>query len=64
MTVTVNSVPQGASLRVDGKEAGTAPKSVEVAVGKHPRIQERGFHRRRVSAGDHAERRFRGLRQL
>jgi PEGA domain len=35
VSVTVNSVPQGALLRVDGKEAGTTPKIVEVAVGKH-----------------------------
>jgi hypothetical protein len=35
VSVTVNSVPQGALLRVDGKEAGTTPKVVEVALGKH-----------------------------
>jgi hypothetical protein len=35
VSVTVNSVPQGASLKVDGKEAGTTPKIVEVTVGKH-----------------------------
>jgi hypothetical protein len=35
VTVTVNSVPQGALLRVDGKEAGTTPKIVEVGIGKH-----------------------------
>lgn len=33
--MTVNSVPQGALLKVDGKEAGTTPKIVEVAIGKH-----------------------------
>src|SRR5258708_19264045 len=35
VSVTVNSVPQGALLRVDGKEMGTTPKIVEVAIGKH-----------------------------
>jgi PEGA domain len=35
VSMTVNSVPQGALLRVDGKESGTTPKIVEVAVGKH-----------------------------
>lgn len=35
VSVTVNSVPQGASLRVDGKDAGTTPKIVEVTIGKH-----------------------------
>jgi hypothetical protein len=28
-------VPQGAVLKVDGKEAGTTPKIIEVAIGKH-----------------------------
>src|SRR5271166_2331945 len=35
VSVTVNSVPQGASLKVDGKDAGTTPKIVEVATGQH-----------------------------
>lgn len=35
VSMTVNSVPQGAFLRVDGKEAGTTPKIIEVANGKH-----------------------------
>lgn len=35
VSITVNSVPQGALLRVDGVEAGTTPKIVEVRVGKH-----------------------------
>ena len=35
MSVTVNSIPQGASLRVDGKDVGTTPKIVEVGIGKH-----------------------------
>ena len=35
LSITVNSVPQGAALKVDGKEAGTTPKIIEVAIGKH-----------------------------
>jgi hypothetical protein len=35
VSITVNSVPQGATLRVDGKEMGTTPKIIEVAIGKH-----------------------------
>jgi hypothetical protein len=35
VSITVNSVPQGATLSVDGTEAGTTPKLVELAVGKH-----------------------------
>jgi hypothetical protein len=35
VTLTVTSVPQGAGLSVDGVEAGTTPKTVELAVGKH-----------------------------
>lgn len=35
LSMTVNSVPQGAALRVDGKDAGTTPKIIEVTVGKH-----------------------------
>ncbi len=35
VSVTVNSVPQGAVLSVDGTETGTTPKLVQLAVGKH-----------------------------
>ena len=35
LSITVNSIPQGATLRVDGKDAGTTPKMIEVALGKH-----------------------------
>jgi hypothetical protein len=35
VSTTVNSVPQGAVLRVDGREAGTTPKIVQLGVGKH-----------------------------
>jgi hypothetical protein len=35
ISITVNSVPQGAALKVDGKDMGTTPKIVEVSIGKH-----------------------------
>ena len=35
ISITVNSVPQGASLKVDGTEGGVTPKIVQVAPGKH-----------------------------
>ena len=33
--ITVNSVPQGATFKLDGTDAGTTPKIVQVGVGKH-----------------------------
>ena len=35
ISVTVNSVPQGAQLIIDGSPAGTTPKIVQVTPGKH-----------------------------
>jgi len=35
ISMTVNSVPQGATLTVDGAEAGRTPKMVQLEVGKH-----------------------------
>ena len=35
VSITVNSVPQGAGVKLDGNEIGTTPKIVKVAVGKH-----------------------------
>lgn len=35
VSITVNSVPQGAGLKVDGKDAGITPKIVQVGPGKH-----------------------------
>jgi len=35
ISVTVNSVPQGAAVKVDGTEAGVTPKIIQVAPGKH-----------------------------
>ena len=33
--ITVNSVPQGAALKVDGQDVGTTPKIVKFSPGKH-----------------------------
>jgi hypothetical protein len=35
ISLTVNSVPQGATAKLDGVEVGTTPKLVRVTVGKH-----------------------------
>lgn len=35
LSVTINSVPQGANVTLDGKEIGTTPKVAEVSLGKH-----------------------------
>lgn len=35
ISITVNTVPQGAALKVDGEDSGTTPKIVRVAPGKH-----------------------------
>lgn len=35
ISMTVNSVPQGATLKVDGVEAGVTPKIIQIAPGKH-----------------------------
>lgn len=35
ISITVNSVPQGALVKVDGVESGTTPKSVQFSPGKH-----------------------------
>jgi hypothetical protein len=35
ITMTVNSTPQGAMLKVDGVEAGTTPRMIRVGAGKH-----------------------------
>jgi hypothetical protein len=45
VTITVNSVPQGAALKVDGKEIGTTPKQAELSVGKHDlQFDKEGFN--------------------
>jgi hypothetical protein len=35
VSLTVNSVPQGAGVKIDGVDAGATPKVVQLAVGKH-----------------------------
>ena len=35
ISITVNSVPQGADVKIDGMAAGTTPKIAQVAPGKH-----------------------------
>jgi hypothetical protein len=35
ISITVNSVPQGAEVKIDGTPSGTTPKIVQVAPGKH-----------------------------
>jgi len=35
ISMTVNSVPQGANLKLDGQDAGTTPASIQVGEGKH-----------------------------
>lgn len=45
ISITINSVPQGAALRVDGTEAGTTPKIVQLTVGKHTLgFSQQGFN--------------------
>lgn len=44
VSMTINSVPQGASFTVDGKEMGMAPQMVDVGVGKHTlEFRKEGF---------------------
>jgi len=35
VSITVNSIPQGAVVKLDGNEIGTTPKLAQVGVGKH-----------------------------
>jgi hypothetical protein len=35
ISITINSVPQGAALKVDGADSGTTPKIVRITPGKH-----------------------------
>jgi hypothetical protein len=44
ISVTVNSVPQGADLKVDGAEAGVTPMLIHVGPGKHTlEFSKQGF---------------------
>lgn len=45
ISITINSVPQGAVLKVDGEDAGTTPKIVRVTPGKHSlEFNKEGFN--------------------
>ena len=45
ISMTVNSVPQGATVKVDGTEAGVTPKVIQVAPGKHTlEFSKEGFN--------------------
>jgi len=35
LSITINSVPQGAAVKLDGRDMGTTPKVVDVTIGKH-----------------------------
>jgi hypothetical protein len=44
ISITVNSIPQGAEVKIDGTLAGTTPKIVQVTPGKHVLIfSKEGF---------------------
>lgn len=45
ISVTVNSVPQGANLKVDGNDVGTTPRMIHVTVGRHElEFSKEGFN--------------------
>ena len=45
ISITVNSVPQGASVKLDGSDVGATPKLVQVGVGKHTlEFSKEGFN--------------------
>jgi hypothetical protein len=45
ISMTVNSIPQGAVLEVDGEKAGTTPKIVRLVIGKHTlEFSKEGFN--------------------
>lgn len=45
VSLTVNTVPQGADATLDGETVGTTPKTIRVAVGKHALIfTKEGFN--------------------
>ena len=35
LSITINTVPQGAEITLDGKDVGVSPKLVDVTLGKH-----------------------------
>jgi hypothetical protein len=45
ISMTVNSTPQGANLKVDGKDVGMTPKLINVGAGKHQLVfSKEGFN--------------------
>src|SRR5713226_3329526 len=45
VSLTINSVPQGATFKVDGTEVGETPKIVQLTVGKHKiEFSKEGFN--------------------
>jgi len=45
VSITVNSVPQGAVFKMDGREVGTTPKIIDVVIGKHMlEFEKEGFN--------------------
>jgi hypothetical protein len=45
VSITINSVPQGALVKVDGTELGTTPKLAQLAVGNHKlEFSKEGFN--------------------
>jgi hypothetical protein len=49
VSITVNSIPQGATLKVDGTDAGTTPKMVQLGNGKHMlEFSKEGFNAGRL----------------
>jgi PEGA domain len=45
ISVTVNSVPQGANLKVDGNDVGTTPRVIHVTAGRHElEFSKEGFN--------------------
>jgi PEGA domain len=45
ISITVNSVPQGANLKVDGNDAGTTPRVIHVTAGRHElEFSKEGFN--------------------
>ena len=45
VSITINSVPQGATVAVDGNDLGTTPKMAQLTVGKHSLVfSKEGFN--------------------
>jgi hypothetical protein len=45
VSITINSVPQGALVKVDGADAGATPKILQLTAGKHTLVfSKEGFN--------------------